>query len=209
MFKITIRNSLYFSYAGRVSAEFGILNVSLSGGMAEEPLASSREIYEVSVKGRDQPYFQGMEKDPLRFNVSFAFKNNWDSQKLREVTRWLTEHDYYQELFFTNDIGRDPERIYYALVVDDPTLVHNSLSQGYINLTFRCDSPYAYSPTRTSQLYKWEKNSHTNTISNFSQGDKKSMITGTDGGLILNPHRTKWSDFSYDMKWTELDQLLT
>lgn len=209
MFKITIRDSLYFSYAGRVSAEFDILNVNLSGGgMSEEPLAASREIHEVSIKGRDQPYFQGTVKDPLRFNVSFAFKNHWDSQKLREVTRWLTEHDYYQELYFTNDIGRDPERIYYALVIDDPTLVHNGLSQGYLNLTFRCDSPYAYAPTRTSQLYKWDKSSHMNTITNFSQGEKLSLISDTDGRLILNPQRTKWSDFSYAMKWSELDQLL-
>lgn len=206
---MTIRDSLYFSYAGTVSEKFGILNVNINSGMQEEPLAASREVSSISIKGRDRPYFQNITKDPLKFNVSFAFEDYYDTQKLREVTRWLTEHDYYQELYFTNAIGRSPERIFYALVVDDPTLVHNCLRQGYITLTFLCDGPYSYSPIMSSRLYQWDQTTHKNTISDFSQGEKRQLVIDGDGSLILNPHRTKWSDFPYNMKWTELDQQFT
>lgn len=203
---MSIRDSLWFSYAGLFSSHFGIINVNMNDGMQEEPLTSPREINSISVKGRDRPYFQNIKKDSLKFNVSFAFEDNYDTQKLREVTRWLTEHDYYQELFFTDDIGRNPEKIYYALVVDDPTLVHNCLKQGYVKLTFECDGPNAYSPILTSRLYQWDQETYTNKSSDFSQGEKQSLIVDTDGGINLNPHRTKWSDFSYALKWTELDQ---
>ncbi|AZK47117.1 distal tail protein Dit [Paenibacillus lentus] len=205
MFYITVRDSLYFSYAGRVSAEFGILNVSLSGdGMSEEPLAASREIHEVSIKGRDQPYFQGIEKDPLRFNVSFAFQERFNTQKLREVARWLTEHEYYQPLFFTNDLGVEPEKIYYALVVDEPALVHNSLQQGYITLTFRCDSPYAYSPRILSKKYDWADQPFTNRINHFSNNTHERTGVDPAGHLVLTPSRTTWADIPSGTRWTDL-----
>lgn len=204
---MSIRDSYYFSYAGIVSEAYGIYNVNISDGMQEEPLAASREINAISIKGRDQPYFQNIKKDPLKFNVSFAFEDTYDTQKLREITRWLTEQKYYQELYFTNDLGRNPEKIYYAIAVNDPILIHNSLKQGYVTMTFQCDSPYAYSPIMTSRLYKWDQVTYNDVIADFSQGDKISVITDTDGGLILNPHRTKLSDFPYNIKLTELDQL--
>ncbi|QWU14457.1 Phage tail protein [Paenibacillus sophorae] len=206
---MTIRDSLYFSYAGKKSVDYGIYNVNINGGMQEEPFAASREIQEEKIKGRDRPYFQSVEKQPLQFSVSFAFEDAWDTQKLREVTRWLTEHDYYQELYFTNELGVNPEKVYYALAVDDSTIVHNCLRQGYVNLTFRCDGAYAYSPITTSPLYKWRESTYSNNITDFSSGEKKSVIEDVEGNLVLNPHRTKWSDFSPTMKWYELDQLYT
>lgn len=202
---MTIRDALYFSFAGKKSVDYGILNVTMSSGMYEESLAPSRSIQEVSIKGRDRPYFQGTKKDPLKFNVSFAFEDTWDTQKIREVTRWLTEQDYYQELYFTNDIGRDPERIFYALFVDDPVLVHNGIREGYVNLTVRCDSPYSYSPMFTSRLYKWDQHKYNTGIDDFNAGVKTSTIVDIDGQLILNPHRPKWSDYAPSTQWSGLN----
>ncbi|MGY5342933.1 phage tail domain-containing protein [Paenibacillus glucanolyticus] len=202
---MTIRDALYFSYAGKKSVDYGIINVTMSSGMYEESLAPSRSIQEVSIKGRDRPYFQGTKKDPLKFNVSFAFEDTWDTQKIREVTRWLTEQEYYQELYFTNDLGRDPERIFYALFVDDPVLVHNGIREGYVNLTVRCDSPYSYSPIFTSRLYKWDQHKYHLNVNNFNTGDKASTIVDIDDQLILKPHRTKWSDYASSMQWSDLN----
>jgi Phage-related protein len=206
---MTIRDSIFFSYAGKKSVDYGIYNVNLDSGMQEESFTASREVIEETAKGRDKPYFQRLKRDPLKLSVNFAFMDTWDTDKINEVTRWLTSHEYYQELYFTNENGVNPEKVYYALVVDDPVIVHNCLKQGYIKLSFRCDSPYACSPVMTSPIYKWREGTYSNNISNFSLGEHKSTIVDTDGGLILNTHRTKWSDFSPIMKWYELDQSYT
>ncbi|EPY05357.1 phage-like protein [Paenibacillus alvei TS-15] len=196
-----IRDSMYFSYAGKKSSDFGIINVTIGDNMMlEEPLASSREILEESIKGSTRPYFQGMKKSPFRFSVSFAFEDTWDTDKIREVARWLTEQDYYKELYFSSD----PERIFYAIVVDEPTLVHNSLSQGYMNLTFRCDSPYSYSPTYLSPVYEWRESLIDSTMTDFSKGTKKALKVQANGSLVLDSTIPKWSDYLPGTKWSDI-----
>ncbi|SYX84444.1 distal tail protein Dit [Paenibacillus alvei] len=196
-----IRDSMYFSYAGKKSSDFGIINVTIGDNMMlEEPLASSREILEESIKGSTRPYFQGMKKSPLRFSVSFAFEDTWDTNKIREVARWLTEQDYYKELYFSSD----PERIFYAIVVDEPILVHNSLSQGYMNMTFRCDSPYSYSPTYLSPVYEWRDSIIDSTMTDFSKGTKKALKVQANGSLVLDSTIPKWNDYLPGTKWSDI-----
>ncbi|MDR6779319.1 MULTISPECIES: distal tail protein Dit [Paenibacillus] len=195
--KITIRESLYFSYAGIQSDFYGIVNVNMSSGMQEEVFAASRSINEVSIKGRDKPYFQSTKKEPLKFNVSFAFEDKWDDVKIREVAIWLTEQSYYQPLFFSED----PEKIYYALCVDDINLVHNCLRQGYITLAFRCDAPYAYSSIYNPPVYKWRYQPFDVQV-NDTNGDKHKVII-ENGKLTLNPNKTMWTEFR-GKKWYEI-----
>ncbi|QSF43554.1 distal tail protein Dit [Paenibacillus tianjinensis] len=201
---MTIRDSLYFSFAGKKSINYGIYNVNIDSGMQEETFAPTAEIVEETIKGRDKPYFQRLKREPLKFSVNFAFEDTWDTQKIREVAQWLTSPEYYQELYFTNEQGNNPERIFYAMVVDDSTLVHNSLKQGYVKLTFRCDSPYSYTPITTSREYIWDKASESIGLTDFSQGEKKSLIVNGSGQLTLNPNKPKWSDFPTGTKWSDL-----
>lgn len=206
---VTIRDALYFSYAGKKSVDFGIINVDLSSGMQEEALTYSRAINKLSTKGRDTPYFQSVEKDVLKFNVSFAFEDTFDETKLREVTRWLAgDYNYYQELYFTNDLGRDPEKVYYALVVNDPVLIHNSLQQGYLTLTFECSSPYTYSPFISSPLYACMESRFDRQDKHFTEGQKVVLLTTDTGSLTLPSHRAKWSDWGQTISWQELEQQL-
>ena len=172
--------------------------------MQEEVFFPSREIVEEKIKGNDRPYFMHTETEPLKFSVSFAFEETWNTTKIREVARWLTQHNYYQPLYFTNDLGLGAERIFYAMVVDDSTLVHNCLKQGYINLTFRCDSPYAYSPLTTSRTYKWNYTPLENKQTSFIAGTHQSTTTNSEGNLIVNPSKPKWSDFPSGTKWFEI-----
>lgn len=163
---MTIRSSLYFSYAGKKSSDFGILNINVSNGMLEEPFLSGRELREVIIKGNDIPYFQLLKRLPLSFQVNFAFENTWENtDKIREIARWLNQ-SYYQELFFSDDITR----IYYALVIDDPILIHNGLMQGYLTLNFRCNSPYTYTPIYQSELFDFSSSSP-NIINFENKGD--------------------------------------
>lgn len=157
-----IRSSLSFSYAGISSATKGLTNVNTSSGMLEEPFFAEKAIHEIKIKGNPKPYFQQTELSPLQFNVSFSFDEAFDSTKLRDIASWLCNQSYYQPLYFSDN----PNKVYFALVVESPTLIHNSLEQGYINLTFRCNSPYSYSTENT--------------------GTSKTLFTN-NGDLIVRP----------------------
>lgn len=143
-----IRESLYFMFAGRRSSEFGLYNVSVSSGLYEEPLMHERTIKEIIVPGRDKPYFQRMERQPLSFSVSFYFDEGWNDDLINEVLMWL-DVDYYQPLQFQSDLNR----VYYAMPTTGLSLIHNGLKQGRLTLTFRCDSSYVYSPQITTGWY--------------------------------------------------------
>lgn len=158
--------SISFCYDGRYSDEFNIFNVSIESGLYNEPFVASRKINEVTVKGNPSPYFQGIEYEPLSFNLSFAFDGDWNEGLIREVARWLTP-SYYKPLWFVEN----PSRIYYCMPVNDPQLFHNGLKQGYITLTMRCDSAYAYSPFFTKTI-------------DLSDNEGKVNIELTNGGDV-------------------------
>lgn len=139
---MAIRSSEYFTFNSIRSDTYGIFNVNISSGMQSEPFASNRSIREQKVKGNPRPFFMGIEREPFEFTLSFAFKDNWDEDKIREVARWLLSPKYYAPLMFAEQL----DRIFYCLCVDSPELVHNCLSEGYINLKFRCIDDCAYTP---------------------------------------------------------------
>ncbi|WP_051289526.1 hypothetical protein [Paenibacillus massiliensis] len=101
------RDSLYFSYAGIKSTEYGIDIVNMNNGTQEEAFAASRTINEVSVIGRDLLYFKNMHKYPLSLSLNFTFVDTWKELKINEVTRWFTEQSYFQETCSTNHILRN------------------------------------------------------------------------------------------------------
>jgi phage-related protein len=136
---MAIMESIDFSYAGENSIDYGIYNVSVSGGMYEETFLSRRSILETNVRGNPKPYFNGVQYEPLTLKLTFAFKDTWDDNLIRKTARWLNQ-SYYKPLFFSDNI----DRIFYCIPVDDVALIHNGLKQGYLTLTMRCDSHYTY-----------------------------------------------------------------
>ena len=143
-----IKDSLHFEYADETSEEHGLINVNIEQGMISEPFVSEIELIEEIVRGTDKPYFKKTRKRPLVFSVSFAFEEAWNNEKIREVARWLTQHEIYQPLrFYTDYTDIDDARIFFALVVENSEIVHNCLKEGYVTLTMRCDSPWSYLPT--------------------------------------------------------------
>lgn len=141
-----IRDQTSFVFASTPSSTFNIVNINISSGMQEEPFVAEKTIIQTKVRGRTSPYFSKIIYEPLEFQVSFAFEDTWDDTEIKNVVNWLCGQTYYQPLYF----GSQTDTIYYAIVVESPTLVHNCLSQGYVQLTFRCNSPYAYSSLKQS-----------------------------------------------------------
>lgn len=196
---ITIKDSLYFEFNGKRSKDFKTMNVSInSGGMQEEYFASGQKINEEETMGRNKPYFQNVKKEPLQLDVTFAKEDEWTREELREMRRWLSEPEYYVPLTFSNE----PEKIYYVLYVDNPSLTH-TLNSGYITITFRCNDSYAYSPV-ISKKYTWKSDIYNNEIIDFTSGDSNTMIVDDNGYLSLNPVKRKLNDYPSNTKLYEI-----
>lgn len=166
-----IKDSEYFSYAGIASYDYGIRNVNVEeSGMAVESLTPGRSTVKETIRGRSRPYFYSIEYTPRLISVSFAFEEPWNNDRIREIVRWLCGQGYYQPLFFDQDVNR----IYYALVVDEPQLVHDYLSSGYINLTFECSDYYAY-----TSVYE--------TSYDFSGGGTNPIVFENEGDVDCYP----------------------
>lgn len=132
----------WFSYDGRNSIDFDLMNINIGfGKMIENVFLPNRQIQEISIDGNEKPYFHKVKRDPIILKLSFAFRDTFDNDMLKKVKHWLNQ-DYYKPLMFSSD----PERIYYAMCIDDTTIFDTGFDQGYIDLTMRCDSPYAYTP---------------------------------------------------------------
>lgn len=157
-----IRESLYFEFAGVRSTRFNIMNVSVSNSLYNEPVMSNRTINEVSIRGREKPYFIDIEKSPLSFQLNFYFEEKWDDKQIHEVIKWLNV-DYYQPLSFSENL----DKVYYCMPVESTELIHNGLKQGYITLTMRCDSPYVYGRQSSTQWYECKNSPITLEIMNM------------------------------------------
>lgn len=145
--------SLNFNFDGVDSTNYPIININVGNGLFTENFMAQRSILEVTTRGNDKPYHQGIQRQPLSFPLSFYFTDVWDEDIIREIVRWL-DVDYYRPFYFLDS----PDRIFYCMPTDTPQILHNGLKQGYVSLTLRCDSPYVYSPTVLSELYEYDIN---------------------------------------------------
>lgn len=194
---MVIKDSLHFEYAGIKSTDMGIYNVNIGRGMATEPFVADIDLIEEETRGREKPYFKETRQRPLSFSVTFAFKEPWDENKIREVARWLTNHKIYQPLRFYND-ELESTRFFFALVVERPTIIHNYLKQGYVSLTIRCDSAWAYLPITIEDK---------GTVTNFvleNIGDKdlypRIEITKIGDGALSVVNNTNLSQIEFFQK---------
>lgn len=160
----TIRQSERIFFNGQSSEDFGIINCNVSSGLMEEPIWGSKSINETKVRGRDVAFFHGVESQSLSFELTLAFENEWTSDQIREVMRWLRT-DYYAELVFSSK----PDQLVYAMVIDIK-LMHNSNNGGYIAANFRCNSPYFYGNVE-SAYYDLTTNPSGTNIEIYNNGD--------------------------------------
>jgi predicted phage tail component-like protein len=171
---LTVKSSLYFTYGSgsneRKSYDMGISNVSVKSGMYEEEFMSEIDIYETKVRVREAPYFNRIDRKPKSLNLTFAFNKSFDDQKLNDVARWLSPA-FYEPMIFSDN----PTKIYYCIPIQGSELIHNGLNQGYINLTFRCDSPYAYSLPIKSPIYDLSINPADGTLITLENGGYETI----------------------------------
>ena len=152
MIKIS-KSILKFYYNGLCSEEFGVWNVSDSDDFITETLISQRSIVEIESNERDESYYQRIKHSPLSFKMRLMFKENLTEKGVRDVCNWLNQEDY-KPLYFEGV----EHKIYYCMPVESIEIIHNGLIQGYIELTMRCKTYYAETPTYQTYIYDCSKN---------------------------------------------------
>jgi len=158
-----LKETTDFYYDGIFSVDMGLLNCQVSTGLYEETFLAEKNINEISIRGNDIPYFQGVTRSPLTLNLQFAFENTWEEDIIRSIARWLNQ-DYYKPFYTTSNVNR----IFYCMYNGSVDLLHNGLKQGYLNIQMRCNSPYSYSPTYTSPVYDYSTNTVDGTVLQFT-----------------------------------------
>lgn len=184
---------IHFSYDGVKSSDMGLINCKIDGGMFEETFLATRKINETTIAGREKPYFLGVEYEPLEFNLTFAFEDSYDENRIREVARWLNQ-SYYKP-FHTVD---NPNRIFYCMMDGDSELIHTGAKRGYINLKFRCDSPYAYQPivNKTDMKFTDTKLVKSYVANTFNSGTSYENVKLVGGKIQLDINLATWNNYS-------------
>lgn len=152
-----------FVYDEVYSQDLSIINATLETGLREDTFLPSREIEEITIRGRDKPYFLDIIKAPLTLKLGFAFTQPWNEDLIRTIAK-LFYVNYYKELYFSED----EDRVFFCMYTGDLPILHNYLKRGFVALEMRCADCYSY-----SQPKKRVHNCNTanSTIEFINQGD--------------------------------------
>lgn len=150
--------SQYFVFDGIQSELMGIHIVRMERGMIPTPYMGSKNIRDVKVFGRDMPYFYGVEKGVIRFDLQMSLLDEeWTPQRRYEIARWLFQ-DVHKPFQTSDDLGK----YYYAICTNAENLFLAD-SKGFVNLTFTTNAPYAFSQVYTN-TFDLTENDTTETI---------------------------------------------
>lgn len=135
-------NSLNFYYNGRHSSEFDVYLVRMESGLITQPFLPKKTINSETVMGNNTPYVFGNSYEPLQYKITLAcIDEKWTDEKKRKVAKWLDTSTF--EEFYAED---EPDKIYYFQYQGSIDMTHNTLGDGYIEITMQNESPYARSP---------------------------------------------------------------
>lgn len=173
-----IKSSESFIYNGQLSTDFGIINCTISKGLMEESFLPSSEIIEITTRNRDIPFFQKIQHKPFEFNITFAFIEAWNDEKLASLARL-----FYVKFFSPMIFSENPSKIYYCIPVGDPIISHNG-KQGYVTMNFKCNSPWAVSNIYSSPIYDLTSNPVEGTTISLTNSGDIPMAIKIDAEII-------------------------
>lgn len=158
--------SLHFVYDGIRSRDMNAIQISSNSGLFQEIFTASKRINEEKIRGRDEPYFFGVEREPISFPLSIWFDEGISDERKQEIKRWLDQDTY--KPFYVEDY---PHQIMYAICVDESSHIHNGIDMGYVTLNFRTNSSYRFSPVYI-ESYDFSENTSNGTEFTFvNRGD--------------------------------------
>lgn len=145
--------STSFVYDGISSLDMKVTKVSAGSGLFEETFLANKVIREDKIRGNDTPYHYGVDRDTLVIPVSIWVNEDVTEEEFEELARWI-DQNYYKELYFNSK----PDKRFYAMLEGDSSRLHNGIIKGRIDLQFRTNSPYCFSPVYVSEIYNLSTN---------------------------------------------------
>src|SRR5574344_262136 len=176
----TMQDKLHFTYNGKSSRDFKIINVSLSNSFFEETFVANKTLNTVYSNNRRTSLYSGYKLEPLEFDMTLAFENSWDDTILTNVVNWLyQDSDYYKPLIFEGN----EDRIYYCMPAGTSNIHHVGTNVGYITLRMMTNSPYVFGNVSLIPL----KNAVKAIINNkgLNNPETKIILTSSVNGEIV------------------------
>lgn len=133
-----------------------IFNATLSKDFYDESLFGSRTIIEESIPGRKNPYFYGVEYEPLEFEVTLGMIEPLDIYQIKEYIEMFYVPERYLPMAFEREDGFITPTFYVINTGTPKINYHRNNDQkffGTIVLTLRCDAPYGYEEGH----YQWKE----------------------------------------------------
>lgn len=139
--------NLNFNFDGQDSIYKGLAVVRTGeSGLIELPFGITQAPIEEKLKSIDEPFFYGIERSPITFPLTFAILDEsikWNDEKRLDIVNWLFQSDY--KPFISED---HPDIEYYIMAVSDSKFFTNGIEQGYVTISFRMMTPFAYTVTQ-------------------------------------------------------------
>lgn len=156
----TIKDKISFTYNGKNTSEFGIINVSMDNGMFDEAFVASRTVNSETVKDVRKSLFNGVTYEDLSFELNLAFEKDFTDELINKVIDWLYGKEYYSKLQFEG-----LNKFVYAMPNGESRIVHTGTGRGYIVVSMITNSPYMY-----GNILSFEKGASKDSISITLEG---------------------------------------
>lgn len=155
----------------------GIFAATLENDFYDEVLLGATEIIEESIPKRDIPYFYGISRSPLEFEVTFAFEKPMSVYEIKKYTEMFYANEGYQPLAFEREDGFMTP-VYYVITEGEPEVEYIRTDTdkyvGYFKFNFRCNAPYGFEEGRI--LIENNENNDKTIPVNFSIGSLPTDI---------------------------------
>lgn len=197
--------STTFIFDNIKSSDMGLYNIRLDSGGTSSPYISRQDIIEDEIINSHKPLLYGTRKRPIEFTLIFStLEEEFNSKKRLEIARWLI-HDEYKAFQTTDYLGK----IFNVIAISDVEFIEFGSNKGYFEVTFRCDAPWAWSPTYV-EYYDLSNNSsktiitmeNNSNVLRYYYPEIEFKLEGSSIGVTLK----NLSDGGREFKFTGLKQ---
>lgn len=186
-----------------------IFNATLDNDFHSEEMVGKTKILEEEIPKRDIPYFYGISRSPLEFEVTFAFNKPMDIYEIKSYVEFFTAEDTYQPLAFEREDGFITP-IYYVIATDsiETEYIRTRVNQyvGYFQIKFRANAPYGFEEDANVEI----KNNTRLNLSNASLPSQHLILTiVADRNMSDISIRNKTNETKFEISKMESGEKIT